>query len=477
MPHNTPADIIFALILPTTAGYAIITSLLGNRSTFTERISLAYPTGLSLLSIIMFNLGWATIPLTVTPVIAALAAITAIAYKTIAKNKVKILNIKTSVLSEYMELPNPIKAIVIAILAWIALKIFLNYVAATAMPAWSPDSKYTWTVRSLIFYSERGLHLTPDNFFIRTVGQPTYPLFSQMNQVWLAIIHGSFDKTVVKMWAPGFMITMALFAYATARKGYGIIGSLIAALLAISAPLAAIHTTEPYSDFPLAFFYTAALVFFWRHMQNPERTATAAACGMFTAFAINTKLEGAVFAAILTAIFAIWVLRQSAARQRLSSMAAYTAPFLLIAPYYIFRIANAIGFHQTYMESRHADGLVPLSQLRIFPLLFSYLFLPDNIGLMATIGFCIILYLHIKSKLTIPHLYYAIAVPACYILFLLALYTFSAPHKDFLESATVFYRNMMALYPIALFLVFTIHRNMLQTGQACQSLDIWHADR
>ena len=182
--------------------------------------------------------------------------------------------------------------------------------------------------------------------------------------------------------------------------------------------------------------------------------------GLCLAIAVFVKLEGMIFAGLATLSFCLWIIRHRPGKVFIRETLSFVWPFVILVPYFVFKAWYHIGFAQSYNDSI-VDGIVPLNQLRIFPLIFSYMFLPDNINIIATIGFSLLLYAYWRRRLLFSHDDQHILLPiAVYILFFICLYTFSIPHKYFLQSATVFYRNMITVYPAVLFSTFILFENL-----------------
>jgi hypothetical protein len=109
-------------------------------------------------------------------------------------------------------------------------------------------------------------------------------------------------------------------------------------LAVVVAPSVAIQTASAYADVPLAAFFALAGVCGWRWLERADR-ASLALCGLFSAAALATKLEGAIFVVGLFVVLLVLVARRSLERAAITMLAGVIALAGLV-PWRIWLAAN-----------------------------------------------------------------------------------------------------------------------------------------
>ncbi len=446
---------IIAILLPTAFGYLATTALLQNNSRFLERLSLSYPLGAGFLTMIMFYVGLVRIPFNIYIILLPMIAVSIYMIYYIKKKNIRLFNLQMDGFNTFLR-ERSYKQILIAVLfVWILFKIILIFFVSLTLPIWSPDSWLNWSTRAFVFFQDKGLYLHPEDFFAKSVGQYTYPPHNSLLQVWLAMWMGTFDRVLVKLWVPLYLVSAALFLYTISRKHFDQLRSGIVVLIFISSPLMMIHATEPYSDMIVGLYILFALASFWRLINNEK--AYSLVCGIFSAQAFFVKNEAMIFVFALIATFFIWFIKEKEFKVSCFLPAYYLAPFLSLIPYIFFKTSYNIGFRQTYYGdvkdaiSFHSESLKVIL-LNLWQTI-------DNFNFIVPVMLisCIFMFIFKIQKKLIT---YIILPVVLYILFFFVLYIFNDAQARFLMEGTIFFRNFMTYYPALFFITYLLFNSI-----------------
>lgn len=196
---------------------------------------------------------------------------------------------------------------------------------------------------------------------------PDYPLLVPMLEAWVYGWLGHVDQVLVKVVFPGFVAAaLWLLATAAARVGLSVGWSVLAVVLPLCVPRLLLGdggATTGYSDFPLAVYYLACVVYLLESLRQ-QRLEALRAAGVLAAVLPWIKQEGTILWACLMILAAIIAAR----RRRLSALWWTVVPglLLLIGWRTLLVVADAqMGAAflpirpDTFWNNLHRLGLVP----------------------------------------------------------------------------------------------------------------------
>lgn len=448
-----PNEAIMAILIPLFTGYTIVLLVMGRTIGILERLSLSYPVGAGILALLLFYQGWAGIRLNAVSTTLALTfiAVTCITAHVLLTEETSPNRKKPD---ENLGASLPEKIIITAIFALIAARMMAVTMIAFTFPIWAQDTLLNWSARAAAFYYDRGICLKGGDPFATSLGQAAYPPLDSLLQAWTALCTGQFDFTIIKSWVPTYLISATLAIYCHARKETTRLWSAVAALAFTTAPLLMLHGTEPYSDMLLGVYILIAISYLHQATAGPNPNRNAMIASASTVLALFTKNDAIPFAICITAAFALWFYKNRIdVPRKVRLIASYTAPYLLVMPYFAFKAIHHIGFRQSYYENitdrlTFDMGALIMTIVNIF--LTADSFSPAVLIILAFTAYWITK----KPKLFRPIAYPALAL-AGYAAFFIALYIFNEPHQYYVKIGTIFQRNFMTGYP-ALTLLATI---------------------
>lgn len=211
------------------------------------------------------------------------------------------------------------------------------------------------------------------------------------------------------------------------------------------------HAIEVYSDLPLGTYLFLASISFLHAMRGRQSHWILA--GLFCAMAMFTKDEALFFTAPLVVSAFYFIMRNSSELSSKRNIAfQLLAPFLLIAPWYVFKAvhhlalgAETVGlkfaFHPEIFLSA-VQQIFALNDFNVLPLFFPIL--------LVTMG---------KPDKEFLHILFACAF---YFLFFLMLYCFTFYYSNEFCGHTAFCRNMLTCYPVLVLLTVMLFKKLRQ---------------
>jgi hypothetical protein len=147
-----------------------------------------------------------------------------------------------------------------------------------------------YSIKAKIIYGTE----TIPRFLFEYVGTPNYPLGGPLQQVWAALVAGSWNETAIKLIAWGYFPSLGLVAYGTLRRQFASSVALLGALFVGALPLVVQHSQEPYINLPLAYFVLGQSVALTHYVRGRSRQGLLAAA-LFGVGAVLTRMEGTFF--------------------------------------------------------------------------------------------------------------------------------------------------------------------------------------
>lgn len=446
------------LILPALFGFIVLSfPLRGCQDRgIIERSCMAFPLGTGLLTLLLFFMGLLRIPLTLGITGGVLLFITVFLLALSLRAKISLLA-RQAIASSPPH--RPLASIAGALLtAWISVKLVSVFVETYLRPIYAWDSWANWSVGPKLFLQAKSLLLdAPGSDFFGGGALHrflSYPIHNHLMQLWLGLWAGGFDEILVKMSTPVyFSCAVGILAVSAGRvTGSKTIGLILAVFLA-SSPLAAYHAIEVYSDLPLGLFFLLATVSASEALNGRNQYWPLA--GVFSAIALFVKEEAPFFILPLAlSLIAAIIMSPESRTVRLRTARSFLVPFLLMLPWYVFKMFHGLGigaasFELTFQPSNLITVIGEVASIKNFNIVF--LFFPF---LALAAG---------RPSRTFLHL---VAPLVCYALFFLLLYTCTVYYDRFFRNGTVFFRNMLTIYPTVLFLTAHIIRRIRErTGR------------
>ncbi len=462
--------VLLALIIPTILGYLIVTILLRNEiaSGLSERLCLAYPLGMGLLTVQMFLLALARIPLTLWFVASPILIEIIVLVWWIRKGKIVIAK-KPSfhLIGEIFGEGNHwFKKGSLAILsAFIVIKIGSIFVETYLRPIFAWDSFANWAASAKEFYYSHGLLLDTsiDDFFGKGLlhRNSNYPPHNPLLQVWMSLWIGHFDEVFVKFWSPVYLLVMSVYMYIVMARETSRLIALLILVLFLSSPLLSIHSIEEYSDVPLSVYILFALIMFLFAMKGEHNYWDL--MGLFSAEALFTKDEALFFVLplLLAAVVFFWRNRRPSTILRKSAV-PLLASLLLAMPWFIFKFFHKLGFGADYVTVEYA--FQPEMVLKTISLLASF----QNFNVFFLFfPFLIILAWRPTKEFIL------LAAPVLsYAMFFILVYTLTIFFSGNVMFNTAIYRNALTYYPsICLLTSLLIKMIMLRWDTPANSLN------
>lgn len=451
-------NLMLPILIPTVLGYLIISVLLGNDRdvTLTERIALAYPLGIGLITLQMFFLGIVRVPLQIyiitSLVLLEIAFISVWGYR---KNIRLFRRDQTTASCHTASERQPYKAFLEFILViWIWVKLGTVFYETTLRPIYSFDTITNWAVRAKLFYYSHSLllHADSSDFFGRGVihSYGNYPPLNPLAQMWMALWIGNFDEMLVKLWTPFYLVCAAIYLYKIALKETNRLTALVLVIMLVSSPFVAFHSAETMSDLPLAVYILFALHALLNVIRG--RMSYLPLVGLFAVLAMFIKGEG-TFIALPIFISTACVLWQGVRDGKYSLKAIIIPallPYLLIVPWLIFKVVYDLG--------NGADEIYltlvfrPMMALDYIKLIFGL----QNFNVVFIFIF-IALIINGKPDKEILLLSFPIVV---YAAFFVSLYVFMAYYSDLDRFSAAVFRNILTYYPASFLILILLIRRM-----------------
>ena len=202
------------------------------------------------------------------------------------------------------------------LVAWLASRFVLLGLEVTWRPLYPWDAWIQWATKARVWYElgyiapfARSAEWFAANGGVYFDASPEYPPTVPLLQVWANIALGRWDDALMNWpwWQIAVALTLAVYG-GLRRLGATRICSLVGAFLVASLPLANVHVAlAGYADFPLAAYFTVAVLAFlcWNATRNVRDAALAllllVACtqiknpGVFWALTVIPGLVVALF--------------------------------------------------------------------------------------------------------------------------------------------------------------------------------------
>jgi hypothetical protein len=450
---------LVALVIPAILGFLVVSILLRDETTsgLSERLCMAYPLGMGLLTVQMFLLALMHVSLTLWNVAIPIMIEIVGLYLWIAKRRVVL--IKTPSFGLFNEIFGAdghwLKKIsLIALTALVIIKIGSIFVETYLRPIFAWDSFANWSAGAKAFYYSHGLLLdtTPEDFFGKGLlnRNANYPPHNPLMQVWMGLWIGHFDEVFVKFWSPIYLLAMSVYLYVVMAREASRLIALSMLVLFLSSPLLSLHSIEVYSDVPLSVYILFSLIMFLFAMRGEYGYWTL--MGLFSAEALFTKDEAPFFVLplLLAAAAFFWRNRGQGTVLR-GSAVPFLASLLLAVPWFVFKFSQHLGFGADYVTVNFTFR--PEMAWKVISLLASF---RDFNVFFLFIPILIILAGRPTREFTL------LATPVlCYAMFFILVYMLTEFFSGSLMFNTAIFRNVLTYYPSICFLTALLIKTIM----------------
>lgn len=425
-----------AIVLPLLLGFFTLRITTKEDLKPLDCLLLSLPVGFGLVSMQMFWLGLALVPLSAIKIVVVveIAILTFYCYRLgllqFAIPQALNVSFKQSKITLLC-------ALRIALTIYLISKLALLLLHSSLRPIWAWDSWAIWSATAKAFYFTDSLMLEGGNFFGSNIVKRalSYPLHNPLLQVWFAQCIGSFDESLVKFFNSVLLVNLTAVVYVFGKELLNSLAGLIACVILLSSPLMLYHSIEAYADITLSVYIALSLYCFYKAMQGAVIYITVA--GILSAIALFTKEEALFFVLPLTASVMIFY------KDNLRLLKPFVVSFLYILAWYVFR------FYVDLPIGRDAVGCVLTFEPDALLLVIKQVLSLSSFGVVF-LFFPLSLILNGKPSKEFLHLLIPLV---CYAGFFIALYMFLACYYNTLKQGTVFFRNMLTYYPSVIMLM------------------------
>ncbi|MET0732500.1 MAG: hypothetical protein ABW054_05450 [Casimicrobiaceae bacterium] len=205
-------------------------------------------------------------------------------------------------------LPAARRALWLALLAWLALRLLLLLVETTLRPLYPWDAWTQWATKAQVWYALKSMapFVGASEWLAAPTGSvyfdaaPHYPATIPLTQVWSAILLGRFDDALVNLpwWLTALAFGIAVYGFLRLRK-MSPIGSLIGTWVTLSLPILDAHVAlAGYADLAMAAYLTMAMLAWLRYAQTRTLADLALALALCAACVV-IKNPGKIWVVLL----------------------------------------------------------------------------------------------------------------------------------------------------------------------------------
>lgn len=291
-----------------------------------------------------------------------------------------------------------------------------------------------YAVKAKMIYATEAISLG----LLGTVNTPNYPLGPPIQQVWAALVAGSWNETAVKLAVWGYYPAMCLVAYGTLRAKFAPSVALVGTLFVGAIPLMVQHSQEPYTNLPLAYFVLGQGVALTHYVRNRSRHGLFMAA-VFGAGAVLTRVEGALF--VITNVILLTYMKIPG-KHRL----VYVGPAAVVWSVWAV-VRPRMGFETVVMSDL---STIASSADRVWPVaaaLGQSLFMSGNWMMVWTV-FIVVFLMRFRSTFDAEHIFFAWPV-VTYLGVVAWLFVTNEGMLKYLSDQTLLHRLIIHVAPLA----------------------------
>jgi len=302
------ANLFVLLLIPLVFGLLLLSLFIRKSSKylfFWEKLALSFALGLGFLTIIMFILGYARIPITFFSIFITTSIPSALILIYLVKIKHFCLSLTEA--KNAFRISEKLTVFEYILIFLISLKSIFVFFATLIKPVVDVDAFQQYTIVAKgVFYTKTFLTPYLGNFGIDK------PLFTFLSQAWVFLGLHTINDALVKIFTPILFVCFLIIFYAALRKYFARVYSLLFTFLLSTLPFIVYHATTAYSDFPMTFYYTTATIYLFLFMkdfpQNKDRSFVNIIISFaLLAIAVWAKRAGIVLSGVNIAVLIVYL--------------------------------------------------------------------------------------------------------------------------------------------------------------------------
>lgn len=431
-----------AIFIPFLLGVFGISAILRERLLFFayfERLAIAFAAGVWMLILIMFSLPFIKVPLTFQSISLTVGLIL-----------IGLTPFSLKFLNHFLpkSFPKSKSFWFYFILSLIAIKVLFVFWSALLKPMLGPDiiRCYALSVKHTF------LNMAP----LYSSHKPPLPFLIES---WPIISAGTWNDTLLPLFYPFMYMSLLTIFYSCLKRSFSELYALFFTFLLASIPFLLFHAGTAYVDFPQAFYYSMATIYFFQFVKEYKFSKNKAYSMLIlgTAFlgvSIWVKKSGLYYAGInIFVLLSFLALRwKSIQKMEWLSLTKITLLFMgIISPWLVYHRFLTLGLYSSQVISSLETGpyLSLLTRnMVIFPVASRNMFLEGNWQLLWIL-FLAILMLFPKKSFSLPNFALVIII----FLQLIALYTLFGYTNlfKFILDDSLLNRLMLHFAPVVLY--------------------------
>lgn len=302
-----------------------------------EKAALSFPLGLGLLTMTMYLLDLAKIPVILLNIVLSILVLDVILLIFLYFNQ----SLKLPTFS-FPKFHFDLDWQEWALLILTTLKSAFVFFSALVKPMIDVDAFQFYSIVAKGLYYKHTLFSAYIAQFI--MGKPTFPFLAQG---WVLIGLQTLNDSWLKIISPLLLLSLLIIFYNALRRSQPRKFSLFFTLLLSSLPFMAYHATTAYADVPVTFYFTVGVLYLYRFLkdfprQAPERDyAPLIVSFIFVAITIWAKNAGLMLAgvSVLALFFFLFFERRQLSGKDLSKISlAFVLLLILIIPLIVPRM-------------------------------------------------------------------------------------------------------------------------------------------
>ena len=445
-------------LLPLSLGYLLVIFITRkNRLPFFFSVSLGFGLGMGLLTQWILVLGILKIPFSDSLINYPLCLVVATLLFLCKKHDVPIFKKRFKDLFQW-EKTTPFTFIFILYILFYVVYVFWR---CFNVPIASWDAFSTNVFKAKIFFYARSLEYLPN------VPKYSYPIHVPLLQTWISLCLNVWNDQLVKIAFPFYFISTLSVCYYFLKNYTSKFYAFLGLVLLVSSHLYIFHSTVAYRDATLLYYHCTTLICIFLWFRKRDRALLLLA-SLFAGLLTFVKLEGSGYLVIHTALLLMILLKQKniAIKKKFMDFLLFTIPSYSICFLYHFYKYFAITLPQMKFNPARKDFDIYNLQFQlsfdslrklsnVLELIFKNILLTSNWNIIWLI-FLVSLLLHwnkkvlfeIKVILVLFVLFFSIYIPS---------YTFTQHYYWVGQTHTVLSRNILHLFPFAVFLIILIN--------------------
>lgn len=259
-----------------------------------------------------------------------------------------------------------------ALIAGISLQFIYVVLKALALPLEAPDAVAIYAIKAKAFYLKGGIDLEILKNSIFKESHQDYPLLLPFAECWMYKVMGSFNDLLVKIIFPGYFLSTLVIFYNVLKRFVKRRGSLLFTFMLSSVPQFANFGTNGYADILIASYYTASFLYLFLWMKE-KKMPYLILSSLMSFSAAWTKNEGWMLLVVNLIILIMFLMREKAKLAKMVlSISIYISPTLLLMSPWLF-LKTSLGLENDLITR---DALMPMKIIknigRVWPILYEY---------------------------------------------------------------------------------------------------------